>query len=218
MMAGNLAEEGDYDGAIKLLQDRISKIKSRVEAEIEEADIEVLTRFLCDDVSDPHRLVNPKWLIDLSNFLLDLSDVYSSMNRFDEMKLAIDESLHYAKFVDGDKPSAREVNAISALARHCYLTGEKGSALEYAEKAIRLIENSGDVDQDILLNLLWHAGELNIYFGKKKRGMRQLNEFLDKATILYGNNHGKTQKAREEIQQLSESRRTPYEAIMSAGK
>ena len=173
---------------------------------------------LGDDVSDPHCLVNPQWLIDLSNFLLHLSNVYAATECYDEMKFAIDESLHYAKFLEGDKPSACEVNAIFALGKHCYLTGEKGSALEYSEEAIRLMENRGDEDQDRLLNLLWHAGELNIYFGKKKRGMRQLNEFLNIYAKLYGNDHRATRKAREEIQQLSESRRTPYEAIMLAGR
>ena len=213
MMAGNLAEEGDCDGAIKLLQDRISKIRSRVEAEIE-----MFHGCLGDDVYDPHCLVNPSWLIDLSNFLLDLSDVYAAMESYDEMKSAIDESLQYTKFVGDDRSSYREVIAISALARRCYFTGEKGSALEYAERAIRLIKNTDDVEQKILLSLLWQVGELNVYFGKKKRGMRQLNEFLDNVIKFYGSNHVKNHNARVEIQQLSESRRTPYEAIMLAGK
>ena len=212
MMGENLVEEGDYDGAIKLLQDRISTIRSRVETEIEMLD------GWGDDVADPHLLVNQRWLVDLSNFLLDLADVYAAMESYDEMKSVIEESLHWTKLVDGEEPSSREVNAIMALAKLCYSTGEKGSALEYSEKAISLIKNCDDTDQDRLLNLLWQAGELNIYFGKRKRGMRQLNNYLDIATKLYGNNHESAQSARVEIQRLREFRTTPYEAIMSAGK
>lgn len=70
MMGEHLVEEGKYEEAIKLLQDRISKIRSRVDSEIE-----MLDGCLGDDVADPHCQVDPKWLIDLSNFLLDLSNV-----------------------------------------------------------------------------------------------------------------------------------------------
>ena len=103
MMGENLVEEGDYDGAIKLLQDRISTIRSRVETEIEMLD------GWGDDVADPHLLVNQRWLVDLSNFLLDLADVYAAMESYDEMKSVIEESLHWTKFVDGEEPSSREV-------------------------------------------------------------------------------------------------------------
>lgn len=62
--------------------------------------------------------------------------------------------------------------SIFALAK-CYIAvGEKGSNQAH--------KKCDDVDQDRLFNLLWHAGQLNIYCRKRNYwAMRQLNKYLD---------------------------------------
>ena len=72
---------------------------------------------------------NPLWVSFLLDFLLDLADVYEETDSFNEMKLAIEESLSLAKILGDRSLDCREVRAIKSLSCLADNTNDKESAL-----------------------------------------------------------------------------------------
>ena len=106
----------------------------------------------------------------------------------------------------------RRVGALSSLAEHEYKMGDRHVALRYIEELIRLLRGHSSVDENNFPNLLLRAGELNIYVGKRKRGLRLLTEAIDCITKLYGVGHERVRIAKEQVKQLSQHTKTPYQA------
>lgn len=191
-MSQVLDYEEKYDAAELLLQERIAKIRSRMNDEEKsdgEADLTLL--------------------IDLSNFLHDLSLVYSNQQSFDEMKEVIEEALLYIDIVVdddrfheiGDSYDAKRQKAemIGVLGKHAYQTGDYKSGLEYCEKAISLAKTC---NEGLAEGLMWLTGELNIIAGNRQRGTELLQELVDHDTKIYGSDSLTTRKSRERMHNL----------------
>mmetsp|Transcript_32528 Transcript_32528/g.68395 ORF Transcript_32528/g.68395 Transcript_32528/m.68395 type:complete len:557 (-) Transcript_32528:149-1819(-) len=185
MMSELLISNEDYDGATKLLQERIALIRSK----IEQGNIQG------DDVTC--------WTVDLSNFLLDLAQVYEITKSIEDLKEILDESLALI-YIDEDGSSGKKSSVLLGLARHATLIDEKSVALEYIEEAITLHKEQTNFDCARKFDILHHAGHLNIECNNRERGIGQLSEALEIITTVYGHDHMQVCMLKEELRKIRE--------------
>ena len=218
--ADTLKECKEYDRAKEILQERISRIREKIEVEIGLLNEEE-GGGITFDVNFGHRALNPtlyRLLKDLASFLLELAGVYEKKELMNEMKEVAEEALLISKSLEEHKVpgpgSGSKVEVLQTLGVHAYDTGDKRAALSYTEEALRFKDDLDDLEKQTFLPfLLWRAGNLNIQFGKHNRGRKQLADSYSLYAERYGNTKA-IQDLKKEMEELCKvTTTTPYEAI-----
>ena len=194
MMCDLLKHREDNQHAMELLENRIQKIRDKI------AECEAMGQG-----------GERRWEIDLSNFLVDLSEVYNNMSCLDEMKCALDEGLCLKKKVCHGRLTVGAIDTLNGLTQHAIQTDKDENALGYTEQAIVLArdeDQSGGqsgISMMRLADLLRQAAVLHASFKNKEKALALATESLDITTRVYGEKHIYARNGRHFVKQIHES-------------
>lgn len=173
MMCDHLVNNEEYEEAEKLLLERISKIRSRIESQGKTFHLRK----------------------DLANFLLDLTNLYDNQDSFSQMKLTLDDLVAVIEDLGDLCPSVIEVNMLTARSSYEKQVGSKVNALEHMENAIALAQREDEL-------LLFDVGVLNVECNNVKKGLEQLEKYLEIISRYYGRNHFKVKATRDYVDEI----------------
>lgn len=189
MMCDHLVNNEEYEEAEKLLLERISKIRSRIESQGKTFHLRK----------------------DLANFLVDLTNLYDNQDSFPQMKETLDDLVAVIEDLGDLCPSVIEVNMFIARSSYEKQVGNKVKALEHMENAIALAQREDEL-------LLFDVGVLNVECNNVEKGLEQLEKYLEIISRYYGRNHYKVEATREYVSELRKKWEEQNESTESGEK
>ena len=161
-MSKVMIDNQDYDGATKLLGDRIELIRCRIKNEEEDVD---------------------SWVADLSSCLLSLADVHLVTGDLDGMKQKLTEALFLIENSEDEGEGSRKCRMLfvaEKLAYHASLVDDKHGMLNYLGRAIKLGKETCNHDNYRMGSMLIKCGELNVQLnGEVEKGIEQMSDGVD---------------------------------------
>lgn len=184
VMSKMLIYNEEYDEAAKMLRERITLIRSKIENNPNNSDVAY-------------------WRVDLSNLLFYSAEMYHAMGSLEEMKAALDEALTLIEISRDKSKRHRLLNVTAKLATHAALTSDKHAALLYSEEAIILAkETTGGHDSFRLGLIMFQCGKLNVACDDMRRGVGQMSEGVEILARLYGCDNRHVRLATEDIRKI----------------
>lgn len=148
----------------------------------------------------------PHLMLDLSRLYDVLAFIHEEKGELENMKGALDGSLHLIKALEDGFHSRRKINILSSLAKHACLVGNTSAAVERYEECISLTRSHAKKNDVLLATLLLKSGNLDLELGNTERGIEQITESVDIMTTIYGSDHDVVSKLGGSLDMIREGK------------
>lgn len=181
-MSSMMIHQRDYDGATKLLEERIELIRRRIDNEEEGVD---------------------GWVVDLSSYLVSLADVHLAKGDLEDMRRALVEALFFTKALvaKGEEDMKRRMLfVLEKLAYHASLVEDEEGTLNYLKQAIDLGMELHSHPNYRLGSLLFQCGKLSVRLNDEvERGIEQMTEGVAILARVCGSDDQRVVRAKETL-------------------